>query len=197
MPFSEFKNLAQVQRAFGITYREEDFILPLDVEPSSAFVQELEFTRANIDIYASEASRTELVVSPILREVYKAFHDRYSFWIQKPMVYNEQLNGVPDYMFATKSALGKTVFETPLLVVVEVKKNDFEQGWGQCLAELVVAQKINEDTARPVYGIVTDSELWKFGKLEGYTIGDLKELFGALHAVLQAASDRIESDGSA
>jgi hypothetical protein len=39
---------------------------------------------------------------------------------------------------ATKSELGKKVLESPLLAVVEAKKNDFEQGWGQCLAESVV-----------------------------------------------------------
>jgi hypothetical protein len=57
------------------------------------------------------------------------------------------------------------VLEKPLLIVVEAKRNDFEQGWGQCLAELVAAQKINDDAARPVYGLVTDGNLWQFGKL--------------------------------
>jgi hypothetical protein len=78
------------------------------------------------------------------------------------------------------------------VIVVEAKKNDFEQGWGQCLAELVAVQKLNGDSSKPVYGIVTDGELWKFGTLvddtfisnrEGYTVGDLAELFGALHFV--------------
>ena len=49
------------------------------------------------------------------------------------------------------------------MIVVEAKKNDFDQGWAQCLAELVVAQKINQDAKRPVYGIVTDANLWQFG----------------------------------
>jgi len=56
--------------------------------------------------------------------------------------------------------------ETPLVIAAEAKKNNFEQGWGQCLAELVVAQKINGDSELPVYGIVTDGKLWEFGKLE-------------------------------
>ena len=113
------------------------------------------------------------------------------------MSYNEKLSGVPDYLIATKSALGKTVLETPLVVIVEAKKNDFEQGWGQCLAELVAAQKINDDTSQPVFGIVTDGELWKFGKLvgsvftlepTGYTLTDLPELFGALVYTLENAT---------
>jgi|GEM_PF-4058221 len=43
--------------------------------------------------------------------------------------------------------------------------SDFEQGWGQCLAELVALQKINENPKRAVFGIVTDGNLWQFGKL--------------------------------
>jgi len=132
-----------------------------------------------------------------LREVYKRYHDKYSFWIQKSIAYNDKLNGTPDYIIATRSALGKTVLELPLVVVVEAKENDFEQGWGQCLAELVAAQRINSNASIPVYGIVTDGELWKFGKLagdtfssniEGYTVADLAKLFGALNFVFQSVA---------
>ena len=70
----------------------------------------------------------------------------------------------PDYLISTKSALGKTVLGTPIIVVVEAKRNDFIQGWGQCLAELVAIQRINDDV-KPVSGIVTDGEMWQFGKL--------------------------------
>ena len=53
----------------------------------------------------------------------------------------------------------------PFVIVVGAKRNDFEQGWAQCLAELVAAQKLNGESHRPVHGIVTDGKLWEFGKL--------------------------------
>lgn len=197
MAFSDYKNISQVQKEFGIKFQEEAFIVAEKLEPSPGFLAEFEFTRENIDVFTSEASRTELIITPILREVYKRFHEQYSFWIQKALTYNDKLNGTPDYMIATRSALGKTVLDLPLVVIVEAKKNDFEQGWGQCLAELFAAQKINNDAVRPVYGIVTDGELWKFGKLAGdtftsnlagYTVGDLAELFGAINFIFLSAS---------
>ena len=197
MAFSDYKNISQTQREYGIAYREERFLFAAPVAAPQSFLDDLEFNRANIDIFMSEASRTELVISPLLREAYKRFYERYAFWIQKPLHYSEKLSGIPDYLIATKSALGKTVLETLLVVVVEAKKNDFEQGWGQCLAELIAAQKLNDDTGRPVYGIVTDGELWKFGKLvgtefvletTGYTLTDLPELFGTLLHILETAS---------
>ncbi|MDJ1176170.1 hypothetical protein [Roseofilum capinflatum] len=92
-------------------------------------------------------------------------------------------------MFSKRSSLGKTVLETPILIVVEAKKNDFEQVWGQCLAELVAAQKINNNQKNSVYGIVTDGNLWQFGRLhadvftkheKNYTIDKIQELYGAL-----------------
>ena len=197
MAFSDYKNISQVQLEFGIRYQEENFIAVRSVEPSLHFREEIEFNQKNIDLFSSEAARTDLVITPILREVYKSFHERYSFWIQKPIAFNDKLNGTPDYLIATRSVLGKTVLELPLVIVVEAKKNDFEQGWGQCLAELVAAQKINDNVDKPIYGIVTDGELWKFGKLtghtfisspSGFTVGNLAELFGAIHFVFQAVS---------
>lgn len=197
MAFSDYKNIAQVQKEFRIKYQEENFIVVEQVEPSLHFREEYDFNQKNIDVFTSEAARTELVITPILREVYKNFHEQYSFWIQKSIAYNDKLNGTPDYLIATRSTLGKTVLDLPLVVVVEAKKNDFEQGWGQCLAELVAVQKLNDNLNKPVYGIVTDGELWKFGKLvgntfisnvEGYTVGDLAELFGVLHFIFHAIS---------
>lgn len=99
-------------------------------------------------------------------------------------------------MISKRSKLGKTFLESPLLIIAEAKKNDFEQGWGQCLAELVTAKNMNSDSNLPVYGIVTDGKLWEFGRLIesvftkntiGFTIDELAKLFGALDFVFQHA----------
>jgi hypothetical protein len=91
--------------------------------------------------------------------------------------------------------LGKTVLGIPILVVIEAKQNNFIEGWGQCLAELVAAQKLNRDAQKPVYGIVTDAEIWQFGKLQEavftkhrthLVIDNLSSLCGALLYCLQA-----------
>jgi hypothetical protein len=84
--------------------------------------------------------------------------------------------------------------------VVEAKKNDFEQGWGQCLAELIAVQKLNEPIEFSVYGIVTDGKIWEFGQLENkiftknrtsFTIDNLASLFGALHFVFKRINELI------
>ncbi len=123
------------------------------------FLDEFEFNKKNIDIFTSKSARSEAIIFPILREVYKMYCDKYSLWIQKSITYDDKLTGTPDYIIATQSPLGKTVLAKPLVVIVEAKRNDFEEGWGQCLAELVGSQKINDEVNIPVYGIVTDGKL--------------------------------------
>lgn len=201
MPFSEYKDLGQVQVEFNIKLEEVDFIFANSVNPPEIFLNEFEFTRENLPVFTSEGARAEAVIFPILREVYKDYSDRFVLWIQKSFVYDAKLSGTPDYLIATKSPLGKTVLAKPLLGVVEAKKNDFEVGWAQCLAELIAIQKLNSDEQMIVYGIVTDGERWQFGKFQknlftrqisGFSIDDLSELFGALHFVFQSISANVK-----
>ena len=195
MAFSDFKTISEVQEKFRIVYTSNDFFGVEAKNPSEQFLEELEFSRQHIDVFASEGSRCEVIIFPILREVYKDYAENYGLWVKKSIIYDEILSGTPDYLVATRSELGMTVVGTPLVMLVEAKKNDFEQGWGQCLAELIAAQKINDDPNFPVYGIVTDGKMWEFGQLVGdtfiqnrtnFTIDNLPILFGAMNSVFKA-----------
>ena len=198
MPFSDFKTIPDVQERFKIRHVENDFIeLENTLQPSEQFLQELEFSRQYIDVFASESARCEAVIFPVLREVYKGYAEHYALWIKKAITYDEILSGIPDYFISTRSELGKLVVGTPLIMLVEAKKNDFEQGWGQCLSELVAAQKINAELDIPVYGIVSDGTWWQFGKLVGdaftqnrtsFSMDNLPVLFSAIDSVFKAAS---------
>lgn len=197
MAFSDFKTISQVQEDYNIKYVEEDFIEYEDIKPSEYFIKEFEFSEKNIDIFTSESSRCENVIYPILREVYKAFVNKYALWSHKSIRYDTKLNGAPDYLFSTRSALGKTVLGFPIVIIVEAKQNNFNEGWGQCLAELIASQKINGSDELPVYGIVTDGEVWQFGKLISnlftkdrtrITINDLDKIFGSIGFLLSQRS---------
>ena len=198
MAFSDFKEIPEVQAAFGIRHRRQDFVGSESLNPSEQFLQELAFTRQHIDVLASEAAKCQALIYPILREVYKPYAEGYALWIEKSIAYDDILSGTPDYLVSTRSELGPRVVGSPLIMMVEAKKNDFEMGWGQCLAELVAAQKINADAGFPVYGIVTDGALWQFGRLVNDTfteepmsflLQDLPALFGAIDAVFKAATE--------
>ncbi|MCE2402494.1 hypothetical protein J4G08_16620 [Candidatus Poribacteria bacterium] len=195
MAFSDFKTISEVQEKFNIKYSYNDFFGVEAKKPSEQFLKELEFSQQHIDFFTSEGSRCEVVIFPILREVYKDYAEKYGLWVKKTITYDEILNGTPDYLIATRSELGITVVGMPLIMMVEAKKNDFEQGWGQCLAELVAAQKMNDNLDFPVYGIVTDGIMWQFGRLVGdaftrnrtnFSLDNLPNLFGAVNSVFKA-----------
>lgn len=220
MNFSDFRGISEVQEKFDITYAEEDFVKVHDAEPSEQFLQEFEWTQQNLNIFASEAARRETIVFPILRENYKAYADNCELWIETSIAYNQTLSGTPDYLVGARSQT-QGIEEKPFRILVEVKTNkyelgidlrlprlaasqrkiNFKRGWGQCLAALVAAQKINNDANLanlPVYGIVTDGVVWQFGRLVGDTFTqnrtdfewtNLPMLFGAVSAVFKAATE--------
>jgi hypothetical protein len=203
MAFSDFKTISEVLERFRIVYTENDFFeVGEQQSPSEYFLQDFAFCREHIDVFASEAARCEAIIFPILKEIYKRYADNYALWIQKPIAYDEMLSGTPDYLISTKSELGRPVVGTPLIILVEAKKNDFEQGWGQCLAELVAAQKINDNPEFPVYGIVSDGTWWQFGRLvcgnftqnrTSFGVDNLPLLFGAVDALFKATIEAAQA----
>jgi len=200
MAFTDFKSLDEVQKAYQIRLVEKNFLSLSLLSPSESFILEYEFVNENFDIFSSEASRCENVIYPVLREACKKYIQQYSLWSHKFISADEILVGTPDYIIAKRSELGKNVLGYPFILVVEAKQNDFTKGWGQCLAELVAAQKLNQNEQEAVYAIVTDAEVWQFGKLQGQlftknyaraTIDNLNEVFGAVSSLIELASKNI------
>lgn len=193
MAFTDFKTLGEVQERFSVKYQTADFVQITSVEASPALVEELSFVERYIDTRVSEFAIRENLIFPVLREVYKKYAEQFSLWSHRFIKYDEVLVGTPDYFVSKRSELGKTVLGKPLLLMTEAKKNDFDEGWAQCLAEMITAQKLNANDLI-IYGIVTDGQVWQFGKLERdiytendklFTLDDLAELLGALDYIHQ------------
>ena len=63
--------------------------------------------------------------------------------------------------------------EAPVIALVEAKNADVKQGVGQCVAEMVAAQRFNADAGNDipcVYGATTSGFNWLFLKLAGQTL---------------------------
>jgi hypothetical protein len=91
-------------------------------------------------------------------------------------------------------------FDKPYFLLVEAKQDKFAEGWAQCLAEMVAAQKLNNDLPITVFGIVSNGEKWEFGKLEDdkltktiqpYIIYQLDRLFAAVNYVFQECESQL------
>jgi hypothetical protein len=195
MPFTAYKNMGTVLKKFQITYREENFVVVTPVTLSDYFQAELNLVRTELVIDNSEYAICENLIYPILKEIWKLHREKLMLWSHESLKYDEDLSGIADYLITKKSSLGKLVLEQPYLMVIEAKKDNFTEGWGQCLAELVAVQKLNEGHfTQTLFGIVSNGEVWEFGKLvesqftknvDLYSIKELEALCGVLNTLFE------------
>ncbi len=190
MAFTNYKSIADVLRSFPVNYQEQNFIQDLGFGCDDYFVSRLNTLVQEGIVFNSEYAICENIISPILTEVWRSYMQKFLIWSHQPLNYDENLSGVPDYVVAQRSSRGKVVLEKPLMILVEAKKDNFEEGWGQCLAEMVAAQKINADLTKKLFGVVSNGKLWEFGVLEAemftknrkyYVLENLQELMGAVN----------------
>jgi hypothetical protein len=87
------------------------------------------------------------------------------------------LSGVCDFLLSQSTE--QLEIEAPVVVLVEAKKADLNTGMGQCMAEMIAAQRFNQSSERSVgtvYGCVSSGILWRFLKLEDQQVTiDLKD----------------------
>ena len=203
MPFSNYKNIEAVVQEFQIQYIYANFVNEIKFSVNQNFREELDFAISNLSVYSSEYAICENLIFPILREVWKPYYDKLMLWSHNTLTYDEKLSGQPDYIVAKLSPLGRMIFGKPYFLVVEAKQDKFEEGWGQCLAELLAVQKINSNLEQIIFGIVSNGEVWQFGKLKGdvftrntvsYNIGSLDRLFSVVNYVFQQCLLQLEND---
>lgn len=206
MPFGSFKTLAEAIRALQVTEVREEFVMPLALPVSEYFRAELEVTLTHFDVDCSEWAVCENLLYPVLREVVKVYAKVLGLWSHVPLYNGQELLGVPDYIIGKRSPLSPRVMETPLAMIMEAKRNDFDAGWAQCLAAMDAVQLLNGDPQRIVYGAVSDGFIWRFGKLQGrtfaqhpqpYALARLDELCAALNHVLDLCKQQVLSPADA
>jgi len=194
MPFSAYKTVGSVLKEFQITYTESNFIVETEFHVSDYFREDLEFTMREGVVDNSEFAVCENLIYPLLKEVWKRYYSGFVLWSHQSLTYDQYLSGFPEYILAKRSILGKIVFDKPYFMIVEAKQDNFENGWAQCIAEMIAAQRLNEKLEQDVFGIVSNGDVWQFGKLKGnfftknkqsYLIDDLNKLFAAINYIFQ------------
>lgn len=119
-------------------------------------------------------------------------------WQEKPLdAGTAPFKGKVDFVFTPYQAR----FTMPYVIVSEAKKDDFEQGWGQCLIALKAAAILNEQTNYhfEMYGIVSSGRIWEFGKYtpdnrfyrsDAYTTAHTDNILGILAEIFTACDHR-------
>jgi hypothetical protein len=164
------------------------------VEPSEFFQERLRRLQ-HFDLTSTERAK-ELLIDAVCEEAIQ-HHPLLKIWKAAPLQ-SDDLTGTVDYLIAPRRAY----VETPLLCVVEAKKDDFEQGLAQCLIEMKACQwnAEQEGTVIDIYGIVTNGEGWKFYRLATdrqvfesrlYALGEITEILGVLRHIFDQCERNI------
>ena len=189
----------------GLTLREvmvllgqQDFVpwqINAPPRPPSAYLQETLSRLRVFDLTNSEAAKL-LLIDALFVEVVPG-HPNLKVWKAAPLE-TDTLIGVADYVIAPRRAY----LATPLLCVTEAKRDDFEQGRTQCVAEMAACRDNNRHEGHDiaVFGIVSNGQVWQFYQLTQtgevfesrlFSTDYLPDLLGALDFVCAECARRV------
>ncbi|MGB3421488.1 MAG: hypothetical protein WBA52_13870 [Dolichospermum sp.] len=174
MSYSDF-TLRKVKQTFGINTIEDQKFLP-EIQPIAASTTLTDFLAESLPLAiatGSEKARSELIISPVLLEVRKILQRKISLFSGTDFTVDSALglNGVCDFVLSRSTE--QLEVEAPAVMIVEAKKSDLNPGIGQCIAEMIAAQKFNEINNQPIptiYGSVTNGTVWRFLQLTEQTV---------------------------
>lgn len=169
LSYSAF-SLDMVLRKFALHLSLHPLFPEMIPVPPSEFLQQSLYRAADLSLL-SEKARSEFIVAPILLELRELLHHDISIYsgVRLDVAPDEGLQGICDFII-THTPPFPTI-QSPIIVLVEAKKNAIEEGLGQCAAEMIAAQRLNQEDRNPpistsVYGCVTTGELWQFLHLD-------------------------------
>jgi hypothetical protein len=141
----------------------------------------------SFELTGSEAAKV-MLIDTVLAEVVPD-HPVLKVWKAAPLE-TDAVVGIADYVIARRRAY----LEAPLLCAVEAKRDDFDAGRVQCIAEMAICRELNRAEGHDValHGIVSNGQGWVFYRLtvndavsetDLFSLGDLPRLLGALDHV--------------
>ena len=197
MAYSNF-TLETVQKTFQLdTVLSKGLFSEIEpVMPSAYLTTGLEKKAPLATAIGTEKVRSELIVADVIVELLEHFDYRISFFsgIEFNVDAEKGLSGVCDFLVSLSPE--QFYLEAPIIALVEAKNLDLKLGLGQCVAEMLAAQRFNaerENDIPCIYGASTTGIDWQFFKLEGkslhidmtiYTIERCDRILGILSSMV-------------
>lgn len=174
MSYSDF-TLKKVKAEFNLNIIEiSTFLEKIEpINPSEFLSTFLEKQLPLALAVNTEKARSEWLISPILLEIRDILSNKISLFSGTDFTVDSSLglNGVCDFLIS--KSIEQLFIEAPAVIIVEAKREDLNSGLGQCIAEMIAAQKFNQQNniiVPIIYGTVTTGDRWKFLKLEETTV---------------------------
>ena len=197
MAYREF-TLETAQKTFQLdTVRSLGLFSEIEpVEPSTYLSMGLARKASLATAIGTEKARSELIVADVLVDLLEHFDHSISLFsgIDFSVDAEKGLTGVCDFLVSLSPE--QFYLEAPIIVLVEAKNLDLKLGIGQCVAEMLAAQRFNAEKGNDipvVYGASTTGVEWLFLKLQGkclqldmstYTIERCDRILGILSSMV-------------
>ena len=198
MAYSNF-TLETVQKEFQLeTVRSIGVFSDMEpMPPSEILTINLEKKVPVAAAIGTEKARSELIVANVLFELLEQFDYRISFFsgIDFNVDVEKGLTGVSDFLVSLSPE--QFYLQAPIIILVEAKKDDPKFGLGQCVAEMIAAQRFNAEKGNDIlriYGAATTGTEWQFLKLEEkclhidmtiYSIAQCDKILGILSRMVE------------
>lgn len=157
------------------------FLDLVPIAPSHWLLEALEMGRRLVLPGGNEKARSEFLIAPILLELERHYRDRLAIYSGQMLNADSEHGLVGECDFLLARGPGGLTVRSPILTVVEAKRDDIDHGIGQCVAQMVGAQIVNQrDRSLPftnadslpadpawgtIFGCVTTGEIWQFLRL--------------------------------
>ena len=174
MAYSRF-TLSKVVENFQLTIIEGDRFLPdvPPISPSALLTDTLKETVPWAIAVSSEKARSEGIINPVLLEVRRRLSGKISVFSGEEFTVQPEDALTGDVDFLISRSPEQLFIKIPAVVLVATKTQDLKQALGECVAEMVAAQRFNEQkrlSISTIYGVVTSGTVWRFLKLEQQVI---------------------------
>lgn len=168
MSYSDF-TIEEVRRKFHLTFRDQPLFPEIGTVAPFDWLAHILKEGKDLAVL-SEKARSEFIVAPVLMACRELLQEKIHVFsgVTLNAAPEQGLTGACDFILARTAST--FAVQGPLMVILEAKKNDIEEGLGQCAAQLLGARIYNEKDGTPIpviYGCVTTGESWQFLKLEG------------------------------
>ena len=174
MAFSDFK-YPDVLREFGLIWQStEDLFVGVPGIPPTPGLRDSMIALARLaTTINSEKARSEWMIAPLLGDFWSRYHSQISLFsgVDFDADPAAQLTGDCDFILTRAPQQPQII--SPVMVILEAKRENINDGLGQCIAGMLGAQRFNQRNNTPIdpiYGCVTTGSLWKFLKLSGKTV---------------------------
>ncbi len=197
MAYSEF-TLEIAQKTFQLnTVRSLGLFAEIEPVPPSEYLTMGLARKASLaTAIGTEKARSEMIVVDVLVDLLEHFDHSISLFsgIDFSVDAEKGLTGVCDFLVSLSPE--QFYLESPIIVLVEAKNLDLKLGIGQCVAEMLAAQRFNAERGNDIpciYGASTTGIDWQFLKLQEnnlhidmstYTIERCDRILGILSSMV-------------